>query len=449
MLGTLPPERKTLWKDSIGSVVHAYNCTRHDSTGYTPFELMFGRSPRLPIDAMYNISPLDSKADSYTKYVQDLRNSLGRAFQLASKESKSTSAKQKEYYDLKVRGAVLHPGDVVLVRKTGLNVWDKLADRWEEPPYTVIKRLSEDIPVYVVQPASGGRKRTLHRNLLLPIRTKKVDVQDGRTVSDVADSANRSNPTADAVSESDGPDDHSDDVVAVIDEPSVDVDVVPDQSVLHQPDVDTSGFGNEAADLTQSDNLNGSIDHSNDVDVDQGSEEVDVSHDVDHVTDQSVPLPQQDLDVSDVSESGQVSDSSANDAVGDVDEGSVGQDQVVGSDSGNLDVAQDVSVSQPTDSAAAASSVSEAASSSETAETSSDHIATNSSTEAARSRSRSSDIGASRRSTRQKHPPKRYGLDGWQMQVIVPQGEPGKPFVASCPVIVMQPKSILEFMDTG
>ena len=50
MLGTLDPEQKVDWKSHIGSLVHAYNCTRHDSTGYAPYYLMFVRKPRLALD---------------------------------------------------------------------------------------------------------------------------------------------------------------------------------------------------------------------------------------------------------------------------------------------------------------------------------------------------------------------------------------------------------------
>lgn len=46
MLGTLEPEQKQRWKEYVKPLVHAYNCTRNEVTGYTPYEVMFGRSPR-------------------------------------------------------------------------------------------------------------------------------------------------------------------------------------------------------------------------------------------------------------------------------------------------------------------------------------------------------------------------------------------------------------------
>ena len=42
MLRTLSDEKKANWKDSVNKVVHAYNCTRSDATGYSPFYCMEG-----------------------------------------------------------------------------------------------------------------------------------------------------------------------------------------------------------------------------------------------------------------------------------------------------------------------------------------------------------------------------------------------------------------------
>ena len=42
MLGILEPQLKSDWKSYVSPLVHAYNATRHDSTGFSPFFLMFG-----------------------------------------------------------------------------------------------------------------------------------------------------------------------------------------------------------------------------------------------------------------------------------------------------------------------------------------------------------------------------------------------------------------------
>ena len=40
------------WDEHIQNVLFAYRTAIHDSTGYTPFLVMFGRSPTLPVDVM-------------------------------------------------------------------------------------------------------------------------------------------------------------------------------------------------------------------------------------------------------------------------------------------------------------------------------------------------------------------------------------------------------------
>uniref|UniRef100_A0A3Q2XXG7 Gypsy retrotransposon integrase-like protein 1 n=1 Tax=Hippocampus comes TaxID=109280 RepID=A0A3Q2XXG7_HIPCM len=57
MLGTLEEKNKSHWRDFVKPLTHAYNCTKNDTTGYSPYELMFGRQPRLPIDLVLGTYP--------------------------------------------------------------------------------------------------------------------------------------------------------------------------------------------------------------------------------------------------------------------------------------------------------------------------------------------------------------------------------------------------------
>ena len=69
MLGTLDPAQKVNWKVQVSPLVHACNCTRHESTSYAPYYLMFGRTPRLPIDLVFGIKK-GNQAKSYPSYVE-------------------------------------------------------------------------------------------------------------------------------------------------------------------------------------------------------------------------------------------------------------------------------------------------------------------------------------------------------------------------------------------
>ena len=166
MLGTLEPEQKKNWKAYVGPLVHAYNCTQHDSTGFSPYYLMFGRNPRLPVDIVFGLR----KEVKGSNYIKDLRERLNHVYHLATESSKQSQQKQKEGYDMRVRGATIRVGDRVLVKIVAFKEKHKLADKWEQEPYKVLGPPNPDIPVFTVQKEDGeGRKRNLHRNLLLPV----------------------------------------------------------------------------------------------------------------------------------------------------------------------------------------------------------------------------------------------------------------------------------------
>lgn len=199
MLGTLEEEQKSNWKAHLPTMVHAFNSTRHDSTGFTPHFLMFGRHPRLAIDAVLGIEPDKGFSKDKSSYVSDLKNRLQFAYKVASREARKQGLRHKKRYDLRVREAKLEVGDRVLVRNVGIRGKNKLADRWEKDVHVVVDQPDPDLPVYNVKREHGqSQPRLLHRNLLLPfmgiplqIPTSKQSASAVTNVSgtsDIADS---------------------------------------------------------------------------------------------------------------------------------------------------------------------------------------------------------------------------------------------------------------------
>lgn len=170
MLGTLDEYQKADWKSHVPTLTHAYNAATHMSTGHSPFYLMFGRHPRLAVDAFLGLPQDIEKTKSYPDYVDKLKQRLAFAYDTASKEVRKNAEKQKQFYDLRVRQSTLEPGDRVLVRNVGLRGKQKLADQWEHDIYIVKRQPISEIPVFeVVKENSKEKKiRTLHRNMLLP-----------------------------------------------------------------------------------------------------------------------------------------------------------------------------------------------------------------------------------------------------------------------------------------
>ena len=134
MLGVLQEHQKADWKVHVSTLTHAYNAAIHDSTGFSPYYLMFGRHPRLAMDAFLGIGSGEGVPKSQQDYSDRLKDRLQFAYKKASEEAKKAGKTCKKYYDQKVRHAVLEPGDRVLVRNVGLKGRQKLADRWQKNP---------------------------------------------------------------------------------------------------------------------------------------------------------------------------------------------------------------------------------------------------------------------------------------------------------------------------
>lgn len=168
MLGTLKDKEKTYWCDFVKPLTHAYNCTKNDVTGFSPYELMFGRRPRLPVDIAFGLPVQGGSSQSHSKYVKNLKAHLEESYEIVSKNSAKVAERNKARFDRLVRESTLKEGDQVLVRNLRLRNKYKLADKWEATTYKVVDR-KRDLPVYIVQPMTGDSpSRTQHRDHLLP-----------------------------------------------------------------------------------------------------------------------------------------------------------------------------------------------------------------------------------------------------------------------------------------
>ncbi|KAI3376048.1 hypothetical protein L3Q82_016579, partial [Scortum barcoo] len=129
MLGTLKDKEKSHWRDYVKPLTHAYNCTKNDVTGFSPYELMFGRQPRLPVDIVFSLPVKDGSTKSHSQYVKHLKARLEESYQIATRNSQKIASRNKRRFDKAVRESTL-----------------------EE-----VQHINGDGPI-----------RTLHRDLLLP-----------------------------------------------------------------------------------------------------------------------------------------------------------------------------------------------------------------------------------------------------------------------------------------
>ena len=115
MLGPLPTHAKKNWQEWIATLTHAYNCNVSSMTGFSPYFLMFGRTPKIPLDVEMGVTLMDQEQTSYQKYMKKLQAILKWAFQKAQENNRKESECQKKYYDQRMRCMSFKPNDLVLV----------------------------------------------------------------------------------------------------------------------------------------------------------------------------------------------------------------------------------------------------------------------------------------------------------------------------------------------
>ena len=128
MLGTLQDQDKSSWRDHVRPLVHAYNCTRNDVTGFTPYTLMFGRQPRLPVDLVFNLPVQEGQPSSHSDYVQNLKSRLRESYKIAMDKAAKIAHKNKMRFDRDVTASDLEAGDRVLVRNVRIRGQHKISD---------------------------------------------------------------------------------------------------------------------------------------------------------------------------------------------------------------------------------------------------------------------------------------------------------------------------------
>lgn len=134
MLATVGQEKKRSWSQHLASSVHAYNSTKNDATGYSPYYLMFGREAKLPVDLCFKALSDKSEENIFFQYVESLSSDLQRAYELASQAAEKTHLCNKRAYDQKISLQNIQGGDRVLMRNLGLKGKHKLESRWGSTP---------------------------------------------------------------------------------------------------------------------------------------------------------------------------------------------------------------------------------------------------------------------------------------------------------------------------
>ena len=189
MIGKLEEDRKACWSEHLPELLMAYNATRSVVTRYSPYYLLFGRRPRIPVDYLFPTlrdSPHQTKMEVS---VVAMQKRLREAFTVARHLTSEEVARQCRYYDRKAGAVALQPRDVVMVRTDGFVGKRKVKDHWENGGFIVESQL-EDWLIYKVKCSTSDDRqkpkyRILDRNGLLLVTDEDASSIPGQAQAKV------------------------------------------------------------------------------------------------------------------------------------------------------------------------------------------------------------------------------------------------------------------------
>ena len=162
MIRKLCVEEPESWHKYLDALLFACREVPQDSTGFAPFELLYGRTVRGPMQILKELwtnEMVETDVKLSYQYVFELRDRLEQTLKLARNALEKAHTKQKIHYDRRSKVRSLQVGDEVLIMLP--TTANKLLMQWRGP-FVITKRVGQfDYRVLV-----NGEEKTYHVNLL-------------------------------------------------------------------------------------------------------------------------------------------------------------------------------------------------------------------------------------------------------------------------------------------
>ena len=182
VLAKMTHENPQAWDIHIPQALFAYRTAVHESTGFTPYSLVFGCTPQLPIDVMLGRNAPVTVSNNYGQFVKALRKQLEHTFTVVRKQLRQSRDKQKTAYDrhreirnfeigecVWFHNPTVPTGSTKKLTSFPTGSTKKLTSFWRGP-YTVIDKMS---PVnYRIQFIGGSQQLVVHVNQLKQCHTE-------------------------------------------------------------------------------------------------------------------------------------------------------------------------------------------------------------------------------------------------------------------------------------
>ena len=163
----------------------AYRTSVQESTGCTPYYLLFGREACLPVDVMFGLPP-SVPSQQVNQYSKDLTARLDTAYKMVRERLGFRQCRQKAVCDKRKVGGAYGVGEWVWLHCPAVprGKSPKLHSYWKVP-YKIIKVLGNVL--YLIQHRDSSRKKTVvHFDRLKPC-ARRADRRVGATTGTSSD----------------------------------------------------------------------------------------------------------------------------------------------------------------------------------------------------------------------------------------------------------------------
>ena len=161
------------WDKLLPYLLFAYREVPQASTGFSPFELLYGRAVRGPLDIIRETWEAEEKCDdSVVSYVLSTQENLREMAGIVEENLAKAQSRQKRWYDKGARLREFKKGDPVLVLLPTSS--SKLLAQWQGP-YQITEKTGK-VTYRVDMHDKRKRHRVFHVNML---KAFKVRHQDG------------------------------------------------------------------------------------------------------------------------------------------------------------------------------------------------------------------------------------------------------------------------------
>ncbi|XP_070189025.1 uncharacterized protein [Littorina saxatilis] len=182
MLRKLAQEKPKQWDRYIPALLFAYREVPQESLGFSPFELLYGRTVRGPMSVLRNLwteEQVDEQVRTTSEYVVDLRNRIEETCKLARQNLSAAAQKHAEVFNRKTVRRQFQPGDKVLLLLPQKK--NKLQLCWQGPFDVLEKKGESDYRIRIY-----GREKLYHANLLKLYRDRQNTADPSDVIPTVA-----------------------------------------------------------------------------------------------------------------------------------------------------------------------------------------------------------------------------------------------------------------------